>query len=710
MSEIKTHYRTCNICEAMCGIEVKYQGEEVISIKPDKEDPFSRGHICPKAVALQDFYQDPERLKKPLRKKGEGWEEISWVEAFDEIGAKMRQVQTQYGSDSVGIYLGNPNAHNFGNAIFLPQFFKALGSKSRFSSASADQLPHHVAANYMFGAGMAISVPDINRTDFMLIIGGNPVVSNGSMMSGAGMPGRIKDIQKRGGRVVVVDPRRTETAKIASDHYFIRPEKDALFLMAMIHTVIKEGQIKLGHLAEMIDGVEAVVSVAEHFSPETVSEAVGIMASDIRQLALDFANAPSAVCYGRMGVSTQSFGGLCQWLMLVLNILTGNFDREGGAMFPQPAFDLLRTVQPGKPSSYGRFESRVSDLPFFNGEFPIATLADEIETEGEGQIRAMFTIAGNPVLSAPNGDRLDKAFEQLDFMVSVDIYLNETTKHADIILPATTGLEVAHYDVFFNSFAVSNTAKYSSPLFEKKEYQKHDWEILKGLISALTGKPDNGITPQSILDDTLRSGHYKKQGMSLQRLLDNPHGVDLGPLQPCISERLRTGDGRIQLAPDIYLQDIPRLQAAINDDAEIKKQFPFDMISRRLVRNHNTWTHNSYRLIKGKNPVTLQLHSSDAKALGVEAGQTVIVRSATGQVDIEVEINDDIFPGVVSIPQGWGHNHKKTAMSVAAKQPGISINSLTDDRRVDPLTGNAAFNGTPVAIEVVEAEMTTLAI
>jgi anaerobic selenocysteine-containing dehydrogenase len=683
----------------MCGIEIKHQGKEILSIKPDQQDPFSRGHICPKAIALQDYYHDPERLKKPIKKTASGWQEISWEAAFAEIGEKMRNIQAQYGADSVGVYLGNPNAHNFGNALFLPHFFKALGSKSRFSSASADQLPHHVAANYMFGAGIAISVPDINRTDFMLIIGANPVVSNGSMMSAAGMPGRIKDIQKRGGKVVVVDPRRTETAKIADEHLFIRPEKDALLLLAMIHTLITEDLVNLRHLESKIEGYDQLVGAIEGFTPEEVADATGISAQQIRQLAIDFANAPSAVCYSRMGASTQSFGGLCQWLTLVLNIISGNFDREGGAMFPQPALDLLSRVKPGKPSSYGRYESRVRKLPFFNGEFPVATLADEILTEGEGQIKALFTIAGNPVLSAPNGDRLDEAFQTLDFMVSVDIYLNETTRHADIILPATTGLEAAHYDIFFNSFAVSNTAKYSKPMFEKEAYQKHDWEILKGLATCLTGTPDDGSTPDLYLDIGLKTGYYKDQGLSLKQLLENPHGIDLGPLQPCAEQRIKTADGQIQLAPAVFINDLPRLREHLQQDATKKTEFPFDLISRRLVRNHNTWTHNSYRLIKGKNPVTLQLHSEDARKLNIKDGQRVVVRSNTGKINIDVEINDDILQGVVSIPQGWGHSANNTGMSTAAKQPGVSINSLTDQNRVDELTGNAAFNGTPVAIE-----------
>jgi anaerobic selenocysteine-containing dehydrogenase len=697
-SDIETHYRTCNICEAMCGLAIEHRDGEVLSIRGDKDDPFSRGHLCPKAVALQDYYADEDRLKTPLKKTGAGWEDISWEEAFTEVASRLRSIQADHGPNAVGVYLGNPNAHNFGNAILLPLFFKALGSHSRFSSASADQLPHHVASNFMLGAGMLIPVPDIDRTHFLLVIGANPVVSNGSMMTAAGVEKRIKAIRERGGRVVVVDPRRTETARAASDHFFIRPERDALLLLAMIHTVFEEGLVDLGHLAPLIEGLDEVRRAASDFTPEAVAESIGIAASDIRRLAIDMGSAESAVCYSRMGASTQSFGGLCQWLTNVLNIITGNFDRPGGAMFPQPAFDLLRNKPKGKRSSYGRFQSRVRGLPYYNSEFPVSTMTEEIATPGQGQVKALVTIAGNPVLSSPDGNRLAAALEQLDFMVSVDIYLNETTKHSDIILPATTGLEVAHYDVFFNAFAVSNNAKYSPPLFEKSEDQRHDWEILKALALALTGLPDDGTTPEDLLDLGLRQGHYGEKGMSLQMLRENPHGVHLGPLERCLEERLKTADGKIQLAPELYLDDLPRLRRAVAEAPSIGNEFPFQLIGRRLLRSHNTWTQNSRRLVKGRNPCTLQLSSADADALGISNGEVVLVRSRTGELHIEAEVSNDLLPGVVSIPQGWGHNQPDTKMSVAASQPGVSINAVTDPLRVDLLTGNAAFNGTPVAI------------
>ena len=409
--------------------------------------------------------------------------------------------------------------------------------------------------------------------------------------------------------------------------------------------------------------------------------------------------ADSAVCYSRMGASTQTFGGLCQWLTNVLNIITGNFDREGGAMFPQPAFDLLRNHTRGHKTSFGQYETRVRKLPFFNGEFPVAALAEEIQTEGEGQIKSLITVAGNPVLSTPSGHKLAQAFEGLDYMVCVDIYLNETTKHANIILPGTTGVENSHFDIFFNSFSVRNTVKYSAPLFEKEDEQRSDWQILKEISARMTNTAVDQYTPEMILDMELKRGPYGKQGMSLQKLIDNPHGIDIGPLMPCIEERIKTAEGKVHLLPQLYLDDLPRLNAVMAKPAR-DKNYPFDLIGRRLVKSHNTWTQNSERLVKGKNPCTLEVHPEDAKTLGIVKGQLLTVSSIVGEIEIEAVITDDIQQGVVSMPQGWGHNQKGTNMSVASKQPGVSINDLTDANRVDTLTGNAAFNGTPVAIKV----------
>ncbi|MDO6618267.1 molybdopterin-dependent oxidoreductase [Shewanella sp. 6_MG-2023] len=699
MSEVKTHYRNCNICEAMCGLEIKYKDKQILSIKGDQNDPFSKGYNCPKATALEDFYYDEERLKTPIKRTTSGWVDISWEEAFDEITEKFKAIQQQHGKNALAVYLGNPNAHSLGNAMMLKPFSKSLGTINRFSSASADQLPHHVASNFMFGAGMLIPVPDIDRTDFMLIIGGNPVVSNGSMMTAPNVIGRMKAIQKRGGKVVVVDPKCSRTAKIANQHFFIRPEKDALLLFALIHCVFATNKVNLRHLAVMTDGVETLESVVKGYDPEDVADFVGIDAQSIRQLAADMTAADSAVCYSRMGASTQTFGGLCQWLTNVLNIITGNFDRAGGAMFPQPAYDLLRNHVKGHKSSFGQYHSRVRKLPFFNGEFPVSTLAEEIQTPGEGQIKSLITIAGNPVLSAPNGKQLADAFTELDYMVSVDIYLNETTKYADIILPGTTGVENSHFDIFFNSFSVRNTVKYSAPLFEKNANQRSDWQILKEISSRMTNTPMDPYTPEMILDRELTQGAYGEEGMSLQKLIDNPHGIDMGPLMPCIEQRIKTATGKIDLAPRIYLDDLSRLNALMAT-APRDQTYPFDLIGRRLVKSHNTWTQNSARLVKGKNPCTLEIHTQDAQTLGIKQGQLLKVSSRVGEIHIEAAITNDILQGVVCMPQGWGHNQQGTRMSVAATQAGVSMNDLTDASKVDTLTGNAVLNGIPVAIEL----------
>lgn len=700
MSEIKTHYRTCNICEAMCGIEIQYQGKEILSIKGDKKDPLSKGHICPKAVALQDFYYDKDRLRKPIKRTADGWEELDWEEAFDYVVSKIKAIQSKYGKNSFGSYIGNPNAHNLGSALFLPKFLKALGTNNRYSSASADQLPHHVASNYMFGHPLLIPIPDIDRTDFLLIIGGNPLVSNGSMMTAPGYAQRMKSIQKRGGKVVVIDPRRTETARKADQHIFIRPETDALLLLAMINTIIAEGKVNLRHLEEASIGLEAIKEIAADYPPEKIASIVGIEAEVIKNLALEMADAPTAICYSRMGASTQTFGGLCQWLTNVLNILNGNYDRAGGAMFTQPAFDLASiTNKKNRPDSYLSYKSRVRELPYLNGEFPVSAMAEEILTPGEGQIKGMITIAGNPVLSSPNGNRLEEAFQSLDFMVSVDIYLNETTRHANIILPVATGLEASHFDIFFNIFSVRNTAKYSPPLFKKEANQYYDWEILKILGARLLDQPEDKTTPEMVLDMAFRGGAYGKEGMSIEKLKEHPHGLDLGPLKTCLQERLQTKDNKLNLAPEFFVADLDRLNKAFFETPQ-KEEKPFVLVGRRVLRSHNTWTHNSHRLVKGKNQCTLLLNPENAQTLGIKNGQIVQVSSATGSIEIEAEVSDEIMKNVVSIPQGWG-SRKNTNMTVAAAHPGVSINDITDASRIDTLTGNAAFSGVPVEVKPI---------
>lgn len=706
------HYRTCNLCEAMCGIAVTHEDGRILAIRGDSDDPFSRGHICPKAVALQDIYHDPDRLKQPVRRTKNGWEKLSWDDAYEAVTSKLLTIQKKYGKNAVGIYQGNPTVHNSGTMLSAPQFFRALRTRNRFSATSVDQLPHHFAAYFMFGHQLLLPVPDIDQTDYFLILGANPLASNGSLMTAPGFANRLRSLQNRGGKFVVIDPRRTETAAKADAHHFIRPGTDVLLLLALLHTLFAENRIQPG---QHISGVENIKNIVTDFPPEKVVTATGIDAQTIRQLAYDFADAESAVCYGRFGVSTQEFGAVCQWLINVVNIVTGNFDRPGGAMFTRPAIDTVQ--QPGRRGHYGKWHSRVRGLPEFGGELPVAVLAEEILTPGDGQIKALVTSAGNPVLSTPNGTRLEQALEQLEFMVSVDIYINETTRHADIILPPTCSLETDHYDLAFHILAVRNTAKYSTALFQPQNGAKPDWQIFRELHKRLQAKQgrrsspkgmlQNYLTPERMLDLGLRRGPYggwggrflAKDGLSLRKLKKQVHGIDLGPLQPCLPARLFTEDKKIHLAPEVIVADLERLRKVFfNREKAQKSEFDLVLIGRRQLRSNNSWMHNSERLVKGKARCTLLMHPQDASERGIRDGQTVQVASRTGHIHIPVQVSHDITPGVVSLPHGWGHDRPGVKLHIARKYPGVSINDLTDDTLVDELSGNAAFSGVPVKI------------
>lgn len=700
MENNNTHYRTCNLCEAMCGLEIKHSSGEIISIKGDTKDVFSKGHICPKALALEDLYHDKDRLKTPLKRTDSGWEEISWKEAFDEVSRNLKSIQKKYDNNAIGVYRGNPNVHNLGLMLYGSPFIKSLQTQQRYSATSVDQLPHHIASLLMFGHQMMIPIPDIDRTDYMLIIGGNPAVSNGSMMTAPNFSGRLKAIKKRGGKFIVIDPRFTETAKIADAHFFINPGKDAFLLLAIIHVIFNEGLERLGKLASHTNGLEEIKTIALDFSPEKVAESVGISAKEIKHIAREFTSAKTAVCYGRMGVSVQEFGGVCQWLINTLNTITGNMDIEGGALFTLPAIDLVGMAsKTGRTGSFNRRQSRVDKLPDFAGEYPVATLADEILTEGDGQIKAMITIAGNPVLSTPNGKQLEKALESLDFMVAIDIYLNETSKHAHIILPSTTGLETAHYDLIFHQLAVRNTAKYNETLFDRKENQRHDWEILNALTERMTGQK-NPATPEMMLDYLFANSPYVNEKISIEKLKENPHGIDLGPLKPCLPNRLFTKDKKIELAPELFLKDLERLHQEFNTAKTDKRtELPFALISRRHLRNNNSWMHNSALLMTGRERCTLLIHPDDAEQLNIENHQHVRVTSNIDSLEIPIEISNEMMRGVVSIPHGFGHHRTGTNIKLAQENTGVSINDITDNKSIDSLTGNANLSGTKVKIE-----------
>jgi anaerobic selenocysteine-containing dehydrogenase len=707
----RTHYRSCPLCEAGCGLTVTAEGDRVVNIAGDAQDPFSRGYLCPKGVALADLHHDPDRLRHPMIRTGTSWREAGWDEAFDLVVSRLGEVQRQHGREAVGLVRGNPSVHNLGALLFSPLLSRAFGSENKYSATSLDQLPHMLAAYQMFGNQLLMPVPDVDRTDLMIIIGGNPLASNGSIMTAPDIRGRMRAVQQRGGKIVVIDPRRTETAARADRHLFIRPGSDAVLLLAIVHVLFAEAHVQLGRLAEHVIGLDELRTATAPWSPERAETITGIAAEQIRTLARELAQTRRAVLYGRLGVCAQEFGGLAGWLCYALNALTGHLDEEGGLMFTTPAVDVLPLADRlGLRSSFGNQHSQVAGYPEFGGEWPLATLAAEIETAGQGQLRALLTLAANPVLSVPNGRRLERALASLDFMVAIDPSLNETSRLAHVILPPVSALERSHYDLALNAFAVRNVAKYSPALFERGPDQRHDWEICLELwaradgggVARRLGKAALArLGPEGLLDVLLRTGPYGlrrgRNGLSLQKLRDAPHGLDLGALQSRLPQRLRTDDHKIHLAPALYLADLPRLHARV-------VATPVEsllLIGRRQLRSNNSWMHNSERLVKGPERCTVMMHPEDARARGLNTGSRAIVRSRIGAIELPVEITADIMPGVVSVPHGWGHHREGTRQQVASVRPGVSLNDITDETAIDALSGTSALTGLPVEIEAV---------
>jgi anaerobic selenocysteine-containing dehydrogenase len=737
MSETATTFRTCPLCEATCGLEVTVRDRAVTRIRGDRDDVFSKGFICPKGSTLRQLHDDPDRLRAPVIRREDGWEQVSWEEALQMVEAGLRPIIERHGGDAVAAYLGNPNVHTMAGPLYIKPLLKAIGTKNIFSASTVDQMPKHVSSGLMFGHPDSIPVPDVDRTDYLLMLGANPFVSNGSLATAPDWPGRIKALQERGGKLVVVDPIRTRTALASDEHLFIRPGTDPLLLFAIVAVLFEEGLTNPGRLSELTEGIAEVAALAERFSPEVVADRCGVPAETIRRIARELVAAPTAVVYGRVGTHTVEFGTVGSWLADVINVLTGALDAPGGAMFPLAAH--ARPPSTGRPFRTGRWNSRVKAYPEVRGELPVATLAEEIETPGDGQVRAMVTVAGNPVLSTPDGARLDRALASLDFMVSVDFYINETTRHADVILPPPPPLSRGHYDFAFYTLSVHNIANYSPPTLAPNG-EMEEWEILTRLaliasgqgagadptladgwgiaatVNQAIGSPDSPISgrdpeqilnhlnryqgPVRILDYLLRTGPYGDRfgedpdGLSVAKLVEHPHGIDLGPLQPRLPDLLVTASGKIELAPPEVLEEAGRM-------ADTLDEAPGDgllLVGRRHLRSNNSWMHNLEILVKGKERCTLLMHPDDALAAGIEHGAQVQVSNPTGSVIARAEITEDIMPGTVSLPHGWGHDVEGTRLAVAAGRPGVNSNLLTSTEPLDALSGNAILNAIPVEV------------
>ena len=734
-----THFRTCPLCEATCGLEIALDGDAIASIRGDTDDVFSRGFICPKGTAVKHLQEDPDRLTSPLVKQADGTHApASWDEAFSAVERGLRATLDHHGRDAVALYIGNPTVHSLSMMVMGPALYRSLGTRNYYTAASVDQIPKHVTCGLMFGNPDLIPVPDIDRTDYLLVLGANPWVSNGSLATAPDWPGRLKAISARGGKVVVVDPRRTETARKADEHLFIRPGTDAFFVLALANTLIADDRVNLGTLAPHLHSVERLPALVAPFTPAAAEVQTGIPAGDIRRIARELSDSACGSVYDRVGVHQHTFGTITSWACDVVNIITGNLDQPGGRMFPLPAHGVPDPDAPrGRGWQVGTYTSRVKGYPEAHRQLPVATLADEIETPGEGQVRALITLAGNPVLSTPNGRRLSRALERLDFMACVDPYLNETTRFADVILPPPPLLGKAHYDVAFYGLSVRNIANYSPPILPTDA--PDEWEILARLALIASGQPvttDPAVVPaltlqalvqrataaggslagrdpaeinaavghrgpvERILDFRLRAGPYgdhfgdHPDGLTLARLEAQPHGIDLGPLQPRLPNALKTASGKVEVAPQPIVDDLPRVVAALDEP-------PPDLvlIGRRQLRSNNSWMHNLPTMVKGSNRCTLLVNLADADRLGLIDGETTCVRSRVGEVEAVVEICDEVMPGVVSLPHGWGHDQPGVRMTVARAHAGVSANDLTDEAVIDPLSGNAMLNAVPVMIE-----------
>jgi anaerobic selenocysteine-containing dehydrogenase len=732
-----TALRICPLCEACCGLEITIDAGRVIGIRGHDADVFSAGYLCPKGPALRDLHEDPDRLRAPLVKRDGRFVEATWDEAFAEIERRLPPLLAQHGPHSVGLVLGNPTAHKIGLLLYGQRLARALGTRNIYSASTLDQMPKQLAAGWMFGHWLSIPVPDIERTDLLVILGANPVASNGSLWTVPDFRGKAQALKARGGRMVVIDPRRTETAELADRHLPIRPGGDVFLLLGLVHTIFDENLARLGRLAAHVSGVEAVARAVAPFAPERVAARSGIAAESIRELARALAAAERAALYGRIGTCTQEYGTLASWLVDVVNALTGHLDEPGGAMFPKAAAFAANTVGApgvGRGIVVGRRKARVSGAPEVFGELPMTCLAEEIETPGDEQIRALITIAGNPVLSSPNGKRLDAALERLDLMVSFDIYLNETTRRADVILPGVSPLEESHYDVAFPQLSCRNHARYSDAVLPRPAGHPEEWQSLLRLIAIASGRGagadlaqlDDELTasdvkraagpfadaalaavshlrgPDRLLDLALRAGPYGDRfgldpdGLTLAKVKAARCGIDLGPLAPRVPELLRTPSGKIELAPPALLADLAR------PAADLARPAPdLVVVGRRQLRSNNSWMHNLPSLAKGPFRCTALVHPADGERLGLRDGGRARIVSAHGAVEVQVELSDEMMPGVVSLPHGWGHDLPDARLSVAAQRPGANLNALLGEHERDPLSGNAVLSGVPIEMRPV---------
>jgi anaerobic selenocysteine-containing dehydrogenase len=715
----------CRVCEPLCGMLATVEEGRLTKLRPDPDNPLSAGFACPKGIAMSDVQNDPDRVLHPLRRTPSGdFERVSWEVALTEIAIKLKRIRSRHGGDAVGWYMGNPGAFSYSQPLWSKGFLDALGSPHYYSAASQDVSNRFAASQMLYGSPFQVPIPDLKRTEMLLIVGANPLVSHGSVMSAPRVKDLLHAIPARGGRVVVVDPRRSETAR-AFEHLPITPDSDAWWLLSLLNVIFEEGLEDAVALDRQADGAEGLRRLAAGNTPEATEARTGIGAEATRALARDLAAAPRAAVYGRTGSCLGRNGTLVSFLLDALNVVTGNLDREGGAMFGDPPLDFEGIAHALGLATYGKVRSRVGDLPEVLGSLPASLMAKEIITPGPGQIRALFVSAGNPVLSVPNGAELEAAIEQLDLCVAIDLYVSDTARHADFVLPATTMYEREDFPLPFLGLFTTPYIQMTDAVVEPAGEARQEWEIIEEIskrigvvpssvrLARILGRAGIRLSPQRLVDLLLRIGPQgdlfglRRGGLSVSRLRRNPHGIVLDEHLSggVLGKKVRHRDLRVHLDVPEIRAEAERLAAQNGADPD----FPLRLIGLRELRSHNSWMHNAALLMRGGREHAARIHPDDAAAAAIDDGATCRLGSAHGEIELTARVTDEVAPGTVAVPHGWGHNGGWRTANAAG---GANVNQLasSEPEDLERLAGMAFLNGIPVRLEAVagsgEAERT----
>jgi anaerobic selenocysteine-containing dehydrogenase len=710
----------CRICEAACGLVATVEDGRVTALRPDPAHPLSWGFACPKGIAMTEVQNDPDRVLSPLRRVDGRLEPCSWDDAIADIGGRLRSLRDREGLSAAGWYMGNPSAFSSSHPLWVKGFLDAIGSRHYYTASSQDVSNRFAASALLYGSPVVVPIPDLERTSLLLMVGANPLVSHGSLLTAPRIRERLNAIVERGGRVVVADPRRSETAR-AFEHLPVRPDSDAWLLLSLLHVLFAEDRVDRDALRRQARDADWLEDLAARFPPPAAAERSGVAPGRIRELARALSEAEGAAVYGRTGSCLGRFGTLVAYLLDALNVATGNLDRPGGAVFGHAAISLDDVAHRAGLATYDSHRSRVGDLPEVLGSLPASLMAREITEPGEGQLRALFVSAGNPVLSVPDGRALEAALAELELLVSIDFYVNETAaRHADYVLPATTFLERGDMPLALMGFAVRPYVQWSDPVVEPAGEAREEWEIIDALsrelgvvpltpaaLRRLPGPLARRVTPERLLDLLLRTGPdgdwfgLRRGGLSLGRLRREPSGVALRDEVPTgvLRDKVRHPGGRVRLRHAAIGEEVERLAADGPGDGE----FPLRLIGLRELRSHNSWMHNSPKLMAGDRSHSARVHPADAERVGVGEGEPLRIVSASGSVEVAARLTDEVMEGVVALPHGWGHAGGWRRANAAG---GVNSNELASaaPEDLEPLAGMAHLNGIPVRLEAVAGE------